>query len=134
MRPVSQFPAENSKDFCSESNLFLSHMIKWFNVNKLVLNMDKKNITNFIIKNSSHSTLHIGYIEKYIQDMVNTKFLHLQIEKHLNWKSHIEQIIPKLSAACYAIRLMVHKSNINTHIDLLCIFSFCYKILNNFWG
>jgi hypothetical protein len=54
--------------------------------------------------------------------MVNTKFLCLQIEKHLNWKNHIEQMIPKLSAACYAIRLMVHISNINTHINLLCIF------------
>jgi len=49
-----------------ESNLFLCHMIKWFTANKLVLNMDNKNKTKFIIKNLSHSTLHIGYIEKYI--------------------------------------------------------------------
>jgi len=41
-------------------------MIKLFTANKLVLNMDKKNITKFIIKNLSHSALHIGYIEKYI--------------------------------------------------------------------
>jgi len=53
--------------------------------------------------------------------MANIKFLHLQIEKHLNWKNHIEQMIPKSSAAYYAIRLMVHISNINTHINLLCM-------------
>jgi len=54
-----------SKDFCSESNLFLAHMIIWFTANKLVLNMDKKNTMKFVTKNSSHSTLHTDYIEKY---------------------------------------------------------------------
>ena len=29
------------------------------------------------------------------------------------WKNHIEQMIPTLSAAYYAIRSMVHISNIN---------------------
>ena len=45
--------------------------------------------------------------------MENTKFLLLQIDSHLNWNTHIEQIIPKLMGACYAVRLMVHISNIN---------------------
>jgi len=42
------------------------------------------------------------------------KFLGLQIDNHLNWKDHIEQIIPKLSAASYAIRSAVHINNVNT--------------------
>jgi hypothetical protein len=42
------------------------------------------------------------------------KFLGLQIDNHLNWKDHIEQMIPKLSAACFAVRWMVHISNIST--------------------
>jgi hypothetical protein len=33
--------------------------------NKLVLNLDKTNIMKFKTSNSSHSTLHIGYKEKY---------------------------------------------------------------------
>ena len=48
------------------SNLVLSLMIKWFVIHSLVLNFDKMNIMKFITKNSSHSTLHIGYKEKYI--------------------------------------------------------------------
>jgi len=32
----------------------------------------------FITKNSAHSTLHIGYKEKFIENTVNTKFLGLQ--------------------------------------------------------
>jgi hypothetical protein len=43
-------------------------MIKWFAANNLVLNLDKMNIMKFITKNSSHSTLHIGYKEKYIEE------------------------------------------------------------------
>jgi len=36
-----------------------------------------------------------------------------KIDKHLNWKNHIEQMIPKLSGVYYSVRLMVHIININ---------------------
>ena len=52
--------SRNFKDFCSVSNLVLSHMIKWFAGNNLCLNLDKMNIMKFIRKNSSHSALHTG--------------------------------------------------------------------------
>jgi len=71
-------------------------------------------MVKFITKNSSHSILHIGYTENCIGERVNTRFLGVQIHNHLNWKNHIEQMIPKLSGACYASRLMVPVSNINT--------------------
>jgi len=61
----------NFKDFSSLSNLVLSHTIKWFAANYLVLNLDKMNIMKFVTKNSAHSTLHIGYKEKYIEETVN---------------------------------------------------------------
>jgi hypothetical protein len=67
-----------------------------------------------VTKNSSHSTLYIGYKEKYIEETVNTKYLGLQIDNHINWKNHTEQMIPKLHGACYAIQSMVHTSNIHT--------------------
>ena len=41
-------------------------------------------------------------------------FLDLQLDNHLNWKNRYVQMIPKLSAACYAFQSMVHISNINT--------------------
>jgi hypothetical protein len=46
--------------------------------------------------------------------MVNKKFLGLQIHNHLSWKNDTEQMIPKLSAACCAVRSMDHISSINT--------------------
>jgi hypothetical protein len=89
--------SRNFKDFCSESNFVLSCMIKWFSANQLVLNLDKTNRMKFITNNPSHSALCIGYKEEYLEEMVKTKFLGLQIDNHLNWKSHTEPVIPKLS-------------------------------------
>jgi len=81
----------------------------------------------FITKNSSHSILHIGYKEIYTEETMNTKFFGIQIDNHINWKNHIEQMIPMLSGACYAIRSMSHISNIYAP-NLLCILPFYYKI------
>jgi hypothetical protein len=53
--------------------------------------------------------------------MVSTEFLYLQIDNHLHWKYHIEQMIPKLSGACYMVRLVVYINN------LFCVLSFNCK-------
>jgi len=87
-------------------------MIKWFAANNLVINLDKTNIIKFITKNSAHSTLHIGYKEKYIEQTVNTKFLGLEVDNLIFVKNHPEQMIPKLTA-CYVDRLLVPVSNSN---------------------
>jgi len=42
-------------------------MIKWFAANRSFLNLDKRNIIDFTAKISAHSTLRIGYKEKYIE-------------------------------------------------------------------
>jgi hypothetical protein len=75
------------------SNLVLSHLIKWFAANNLFLNLDKMNIMKFKTKNSEYSALHIGYKEKYIEERGDTKFLGLQIDNHINWKNHTEEMI-----------------------------------------
>jgi hypothetical protein len=62
-------------------------MSKWFSADKLSLNLDKTNATEFITKNSPQYPLNIGYNDKYIEQAVNTKFLGLQIDDYLNWKT-----------------------------------------------
>jgi len=54
----------------------------------------------FITRNLSQSTLQIDYKENYIEELVNTKFLNLQIDNHIHWKNHIEQMIPVFSGTC----------------------------------
>jgi hypothetical protein len=55
------------------------------------------NIIKFIVKNSSHSTLDIGDKEKCIEETLKMNFLGLQLDNHINWKNHIEEMIPMLS-------------------------------------
>jgi hypothetical protein len=74
----------------------------------------------FITKITSHAMLHIGYKDRYTEETVNTTFLGLQIDKHLNWKNHIEQMVPKLRGACYAMTSVVYNSNINTFKSVYC--------------
>jgi hypothetical protein len=104
----------NFKDFSATSNLVLSRMIEWFAGNELILNLEKTNVMKFVTKNLSHCTLTIGYQDRYIEEVVNTTFLGVHLDNHLNWNNHIDQIIPKLSAACYAVREMYHFLNENT--------------------
>jgi hypothetical protein len=89
-------------------------MSKWFTANKLALNLDKTNIIKFITNNSPQYPLSIGYNDTCIEESANTKFLGLQIDNHLNWKNHIDQLVPKLSGACYTVRSMLHISNTDT--------------------
>jgi hypothetical protein len=102
------------EDFCMISNSVLSHMIEWFAANKLVLNLEKTNIMKSVTNNSPDCAMTIGYKDKYREETVNSRFLGLHLENHLNWKDHIDQMIPKLSGACYAVRSMFHISNIYT--------------------
>jgi hypothetical protein len=57
---------------------------KWIKANKLTL--------NFVLptKIVNHS---LGYVDKTIE-VETTKFLGLQVDNNLNWKTHIQYIIP----------------------------------------
>jgi hypothetical protein len=100
---------------------------EWFSANELVLNLEKTNIMKFVTNNSPHCALNIGYKGKYIEETVNSKFLGLHLDNHLNWKDHIDQMIPKLSGACHAVRSMFHISNINTHKSIY--FAYFHSII-----
>jgi hypothetical protein len=72
------------------------------------------NIMTFITNNLLHCKLCIGHEEKYVEETVSAEFIGSQIDNHTNRKTHMEQMIPKLCGACYAVGLMVHISNIDT--------------------
>jgi len=65
----------------------------------------------FVTINQPYSALTVSYKDKCLEEAVNLKFLGIQIDSHLNWRNHIDQIIHKLSIACYMIRQMYHNCN-----------------------
>jgi hypothetical protein len=66
-----------------------------------------------------NSTLNIGYKEKYKEETNNTKFLGSEIDNHIKWKNCKKQGISKLSAAGFAVRSLVHISNVHSQISVL---------------
>jgi hypothetical protein len=65
-----------------------------------------------------HYDLNISYDEKYIEESINTKFIGLQIDNHINWKNCVDLTIPELSKAHYEIRSMSHISSTDTLISI----------------
>jgi hypothetical protein len=101
-------------------------MIEWFAANKLILNLEKTNIMKFVTTNMPHCALTISYKEKYIEEVVSTKFLGIHLDNHLNWKDHNDQIIPKLSVMhvmrldrCIISSIKTHSSQFTLLIFIL---------------
>jgi hypothetical protein len=113
------------------SDIFAS-LNKWIKANKLTLNFDKTNFIKFCTTSKNCVNLNIGYVDKTIEEVETTKFLGLQIDNNLKWKTHIQCIIPKLSSACFAMKTCESR---NFKISLLfCLLPFHNVIWNSFLG
>ena len=78
--------------------------------------------------------MNIVYDDKLIANVSSTKFLGMVINNSLSWKGHIEQIIPKLSAACYAMTCFKPYVSQEALKVLLFLFSFHYVVhVNILW-
>jgi len=79
---------------------------EWFNTNLLSLNLEKTHFIHFVTKNSSSIGFNIIRGNKKIANVYNTKFLGLTLHNTLSWRMHIDTIIPKLSSASFALRVV----------------------------
>jgi hypothetical protein len=89
----------------------------------------------FTTNNKTSINFNIGYNSKTIEELVRTKFLGLQIDNNLNWKKHIEYIIPKLSSACLAMRTVAPLLKVDT-LNLV-YFAHLHSVMSYgviFWG
>ena len=89
--------------FKQKTTLALTSLNQWFCINQLVLNITKISVIKFTPKTTAHVPLAIYYKDNVIDEVKSTKFLGIHIDNHTNWKNHIEQILPKLGAACFLI-------------------------------
>ena len=69
----------------------------------MALNITKTNIIRFALK-QSYNSLAVASGNLFINEVSVITFLGLQIDKNLDWKSHVEYILPKLSSAIFVIR------------------------------
>ena len=94
----------NYEDLNQMLKLALDCSNRWFKANQLVLNLTKTNIIKFSPSHFFQPQLIIDHNNTTISEVPSTKFLGVQIDNHLIWKCHIDQILPKLSTASFVIR------------------------------
>jgi hypothetical protein len=88
----------------------LSLIVNWFTANKLALNINKSNTLKFAPK-LSYNSLAFTSGNLFMNEVPVIKFLGLQIDRSLDWKNHIEYILPKLSSAIFLIRSLSYFMN-----------------------
>ena len=93
--------------FKEDINNIVGNINNWFRCNSS-LNSDETYFLQFRPKNSYEIDIKISYHNKLIKETKNTKFLGLDIDSSLSWKNHIDQMMFKLSRACYVIRYVKH--------------------------
>jgi hypothetical protein len=90
---------------------------------------------HFTTKNNSFSTFDIIYKDKKLTTFDSIKFLALSLDNSLSWKKHIDAIVPKLSAATFAMRTVQPCLSLRLlEIDILFIFPFNIDLKNNILG
>jgi hypothetical protein len=87
-------------------NKIIQDINEWFHTNVFSLNLDKTHFIQFVTKNSSSIDLNIMRGNKKITNAYNTKFLGLTLDNTLSRRTHIDTIIPKLSSAIFALRVV----------------------------
>jgi hypothetical protein len=70
-----------------------------------------------------------------MEGATNIKFLGLELDMQMSWKTHIAKILPKMSSACYTITTMYHFSRLTT---LKTVYFACFHSVMEygiiFWG
>jgi len=121
--------------FRDDANKILLHIQEWFNANLISLNWKKIHFMHFTTKNNSFSTFDIIYKDKKLTTVDSIKFLGLTLDNSLSWEKHIEAIVPKLSAATFAMRVVQPFLSLDSL--KLIYYSYFHSILTYgiiFWG
>ena len=121
-----------SKDKHNENELaqHLFNLERWFNCNKLVLNLDKTVLIN--VKNNSNL---FQIFNRDILNCKNSKLLGVTFDENLNWADHILNVKKRLNSNIFLLRTL--KNKIDNDCQLLVYYANIHSILSygiTLWG
>jgi hypothetical protein len=70
--------------------------------------------------NRDNRPIHLKFNDDLLQGETHIKFLGIEIDKSLNWKTQVNLIVPKLGKACFVLRKMKLYSNIKILKMIYC--------------
>ena len=112
-------------------SITLDYLSEWFIVNGWTLIMNKTNIVKISSKHYQDKTFLINYKNNSIKESTNTKFLGLELDKHINWKNHINKILPR----CIIVRSVYSNSNMSIlKMIYFAYFNFNFNLFLFIWS
>lgn len=128
-------PCNNKDLYKDDINNTLINIIQWLDNNNLKINLSKTVIMHFSQRLLTFSNLDIAYNNITIDTVNTTKFLGLIIDRHLNWKDHIDSLSKRISSSAYALYLL--SRNVNRQALLTAYYGLAESVLRYgviFWG
>ncbi len=81
-------------------NVELSNVARWFDANKLAMNVSKTKLMHFRhsrnIRNNIELDVHIG--DEIIESVSHFKYLGITVDKHLSFDTHIDKLCGKINS------------------------------------
>jgi hypothetical protein len=125
----------NKSEFELKVTTIFNLINEWFNTNLFSINFNKTHYIQFTINHKPKSQLKITHLNKQISPISSIKFLGIYVNDRVNLKNHIECILPKLSMACHAMRIIMPYVSLET---LKIVYHFTFNSIINygltFWG
>jgi len=83
-------------DLIDNGEICISDLNKWFNVNKLCLNIDKTCYSVFGVPDCDKASIKLKLNGLELQQVESTKYLGIIIDSHLTWEKHIDFLYKKI--------------------------------------
>jgi len=116
-------------------NMYWENTVNIFKCLNIINCLIKTALIHSKTKNAYKIGCKLLYENKVIADLSNTKYVGLCLHNTLDWRGHIDYIIPKLSSAWYAIRtLNTNDVPRNVNNDTCCLMSLINGIWHNILG
>lgn len=97
------------------ANLEMKNINSFFNSCRLFLNVDKTKFVRFSTKQTTKLVDPNILVNSFPIDQVNdTNFLGLKIDRFLSWEEHIRHVVKKVNSGVYALRQMSFISDVTT--------------------
>ena len=103
--------SDKENDYEHVVNQTLNTIIQWLTENNLKINMDKTKIIHFH-QRTQLTNINVSYQGEIVHPVTDTKFLGINIDNKLTWKTHLDYIckrINKSSFALYKLSKIVNK-------------------------
>lgn len=124
-----------SNDLENRLNVTLDKILNWLQTHNLELNLNKTKIIEFKPYQRTSLEIKYKYKNKKIETVDSASLLGIELDTHLNWKSHIQKLLNKMSSFIYALQHLKRVTDFRTALTAYYAYAYsrlCYGVI--FWG